>query len=209
MWVYCTATGGTAGGGNFAGDPSVGFYIGLVGNISGTAYPDFTGLINYSGFTNCDLNRCSDNFSTGDTDVDAGASFTLNTWKHIAATFNSSNTTVYVNGAVAATGTGTIGTAKPWVKLVIGGFVGDAQDACCFNRVLTAAEIQQLYRRRWPATSRANLVGHWPLCAGGSRNTDFSGLGSTLTATGTVTDASRTAPVGWHRPIPAPVLRYR
>lgn len=205
LWVYCTATGG--GSGDFGSDPAVGMYIGLVGNISGSNYADFTGLINYTGFSNCDLNRCSDSYSTGDTDVTGTSS--LNTWQHLAATFDSSNTKVYVNGVQSGTGTGTIGTSKPWVRLVIGGFAGDAQDAVCFNRVLTADEIQQLYRRRHISISRANIVGHWPLCAGGSATKDWSGVGGALTAVGTVNDATRTAPASWAKPISPQALRYR
>lgn len=201
IWLYVTSFGGAT----ITTDTGSGGTIIVVGDPSGSTYPDIIGPTPYAGdstlyFEQAVNNYAEDNFL-------AGPTFSLNTWTHVAMTYNATTTVGYVNGAQVASGGIPLTTARPWKRVVIGGFNGDAQDAWLFNRVLTAAEVAQLYRQRHPRISRSSIVGYWPLASGGSAATDFSGNGRTLTATGSVTDASRSAPTNWGARVAATALR--
>lgn len=207
IWVYCTSAGGSLV------DPSdAGVYIGVVG--SGTSGSQFTDCVNIGNSIAtpsmfCDMeqsNFAQELFVQGNTT-------TTNVWRHYAATYTGGNTTgsvvIYENGAVVtpSSSSGSLTSAVNWNRLVIGGFNGDAQDAWIFNRVLSASEIQLLYAGRGGRVSTSNLVGYWPLMGGGNSTADWSGNGRSLTATGTVVDASRQAPVTWGTVSPVYALR--
>lgn len=191
LWVYVTSYGGAV----LSNDPLVGGLIAVTGAVSGSTYPDYIGLNTYSAdqtlyFEQAVGNYSQDNFVTGPV-------LALNTWTHVAMTFNGSTTVGYVNGAQFASGGSPTATAIAWARIVIGGFNGDAQDAVLYNRALSAGEISALYRNRNALVDTTGLVGHWPLLGGGSATVDVSGNGRTLTATGTVNDATRNAPTAW------------
>lgn len=124
-----------------------------------------------------------------------------NAWVHYAMTWSGTSIQGYINGvATGGPQGGTVATANAWARIVVGGFIGDAQDAVVYNRVLTATEILNLSRARDPRRiSTSGLVGYWPLF-GSDPTLDLSGNGRTLTATGTPTTTTRNAPVGWGGP---------
>ncbi len=86
---------------------------------------------------------------------DSATSVLLNTWYHVAMTYNQSNLTLYVNGAVDAytNVTGSIITSTE--PLRIGGsdsgfwgnykFAGVIDEATVYNRALSATEISAIY----------------------------------------------------------------
>lgn len=182
------------GGGTVAGTDTGGSVV-VTGNPSGSNYPDFIGSsfwLDYQYYFTQEVNYLTQNNRV------SGPTISLNTWTHVAMTFSGATIVGYINGAQYGSGGTPTATGISWKRIVVGGFNGDAQDAWLFNRVLTAAEVAHLYRQRHPRISRASLVGYWPLAVGGSATADYSGNGRTLTATGTVTDATRSAPVGWN-----------
>jgi hypothetical protein len=101
----------------------------------------------------------ADNWTTAFARRTSSAAVTLNTWQHVAATWdgsqNGTHIHIYVNGALAdgasVNGAGTsvsdasqpltIGNLQPGLNR---GFAGTIDDVRVYNRVLTAAEIQAL-----------------------------------------------------------------
>lgn len=78
--------------------------------------------------------------------------YTTNQWNHIVGTFNNGAMTLHINGVHVATATythtGAIQTTLPiWFGRGVGGayFNGRLDDVGMWNRVLTLAEIQDLY----------------------------------------------------------------
>ena len=73
----------------------------------------------------------------------------LNTWTHLAGTFDGTNFKLYINGQLAATGTGTLGPTNT-APLEIGDsgtcepFGGLIDEVEIFNRALTDTEIQAI-----------------------------------------------------------------
>jgi hypothetical protein len=84
------------------------------------------------------------------TGVKTGLQLPTNTWIHLAATFDGATFRFYTNGALAATGTGTLGPTND-APLMIGGssscppFAGLLDEVCLYNRALSASEIQSIY----------------------------------------------------------------
>jgi len=86
--------------------------------------------------------------------VSTGVDLPLNTWTHLAATFDGSTFRFYINGQLAGTGTGTLGQTFA-VPLTIGtsgtchqfgqGFGGLIDEVEIYNRALSASEIQAIY----------------------------------------------------------------
>jgi len=83
-------------------------------------------------------------------EVATGMNLPLNTWTHLAATFDGTTYRFYINGALVASAAGTLGPINS-APLVIGGsggcstFGGLIDEVEIFNRALTAAEIQAIY----------------------------------------------------------------
>ena len=84
-----------------------------------------------------------------DRDLRGASALTTNTWSHLAATYNGSALTLYLNGVSIGTqaGTGSIATSTGALRL--GGnaiwpewFQGDIDEVRVYNRSLSAAEIQ-------------------------------------------------------------------
>jgi hypothetical protein len=82
--------------------------------------------------------------------VFTGQQLPLNTWTHLAATFDGNNFTFYTNGVLAGSGTGTLGPANN-DSLAIGTsggcpfFQGLIDEMSLYNRALSQTEIQSIY----------------------------------------------------------------
>ncbi len=120
----------------------------------------------------------------------------LNTWVQVTAVRSGTTVTMYVNGTSNASGT--VGTpATPTSGLSIGSnsvtggqnFAGSLDDVRIYNRALSAAEVQALYKagevdlKQGP--TNGGLVGYWKFDEGvGTKATDSSGIiGDTLGCT--------------------------
>jgi hypothetical protein len=109
-----------------------------------------TGGLAYSIYANSDTNRPSAHVFIGaETDTRGTAQLALNTWTHLAATYDGSVLRLYVNGAQVSTRTigGNILTSTS--PLRIGGnsiwgeyFSGLIDEVRIYNRALTASQIQ-------------------------------------------------------------------
>jgi fibronectin type 3 domain-containing protein len=110
-----------------------------------------TGNYTYALYASTGTGRPSVNAITGgaDRDLRATSSPALNTWTHLAGTYNGSTLTIYLNGVAA----GTLATAGNIVTstgaLRLGGttiwpewFAGQIDEVRVYNRSLSAAEIQ-------------------------------------------------------------------
>jgi hypothetical protein len=76
--------------------------------------------------------------------------FPMNTWYHLAGTFDGSAFRLYINGQEAASGTGTLGsTADSAFKIGTSGtcdpFGGQLDEVKVYNRALSSTEIQNIY----------------------------------------------------------------
>ncbi len=83
-----------------------------------------------------------------------GTAFTLNKWEHYVGTYSNGNMVLYINGVQVVTQTNTYTTATSsanplyigrGLSATAGFFNGDIDDVGIWNRVLTAAEISNLY----------------------------------------------------------------
>ncbi len=74
----------------------------------------------------------------------------MNTWQHLAATYDGTTVVVYINGQAVASGAGSLGAATT-APLEIGRsgdcelFAGLIDEVSIYNRGLSAAEIQSIY----------------------------------------------------------------
>jgi hypothetical protein len=105
----------------------------------------------YSLYGSDNTNRPPAGYVTisGDRSVLGTTPLALNTWSHLAMTYNGSSMRIYVNGVLAATRTQTGNTAVSTGVLRIGGnavwgeyFAGSIDEVRIYNRALSAAEIQ-------------------------------------------------------------------
>jgi hypothetical protein len=95
--------------------------------------------------------------NTGNTALAQGSTaLTVGQWYHSCGVRNGNNTYVYLNGALAGSGSGTLGAITN-VNFIIGGeksniafslFNGSIDDIRIYNRVLSASEISVLYNSR-------------------------------------------------------------
>jgi hypothetical protein len=110
------------------------------------------GGLSYGLYGNSSSNRPSAHVHIGASELDTRgtAQLPLNTWSHLAATYNGANLLLYVNGTLVATRptTGTLAVGSG--PLRIGGnsfasdefFTGLIDEVRVYNRALTAGEIQ-------------------------------------------------------------------
>ena len=193
-WVYATNNSGSIIGGS----TNTSCFVGVVGSAtSGSGFQDCSWIGAYEPNDLVNWDQEANNFGE-EVYTLPGLTMPLNTWTHIAGTFNGTNAVIYVNGVSQGTMSGGgVATSVAWNRLVIGGFNGQAQDAWIFSRALSSTEVGQLMNGGVPV-STSGLVGHWPLLAGGTSLNDVSGNGRTLTATGSVPDSGNTGPVSWN-----------
>lgn len=108
------------------------------------------GGLAYALYGHTDANRPAVAINTGaDVNLYGTAQIPLNTWTHLAATFNGATLRLYVNGVQVATRAQTGQMPVSASPLRIGGntiwgeyFAGRIDDVRIYNRELTAAEIQ-------------------------------------------------------------------
>ena len=112
-------------------------------------FKERTGYYGWAMYANTGTNRPSaNNFTSGDNDVRGTAQVAVNTWTHLAATYDGTVLALYVNGTQAATlvasgamnsGTGSlrIGGNTIWGEY----FNGLIDEVRVYNRALSAAEI--------------------------------------------------------------------
>ena len=111
-----------------------------------------TGGLSYGLYANSSTNRPSAHVHIGSSELDTRgtAQLPLNTWSHVAATYNGANLLLYVNGTLVATRPTTGALAVGSGPLRIGGnsfaadefFAGLIDEVRVYNRALTAGEIQ-------------------------------------------------------------------
>src|SRR5439155_13067678 len=83
-------------------------------------------------------------------EVATGVDLPLNTWTHLAGTFDGATYSLYMNGQLLSTAPGTLGQTNT-APLKIGGsgdsatFGGLIDEVEIFNRALTASEIQSIF----------------------------------------------------------------
>ncbi len=82
--------------------------------------------------------------------VNTGVNLPLNTWTHLAGTFDGTTFRLYLNGQLAGSAAGTLGPANA-APLIIGGsgscqtFAGLLDEVSIYNRALSASEIQTIF----------------------------------------------------------------
>jgi Concanavalin A-like lectin/glucanases superfamily len=180
MWVYRT---GTA------------TIMHFIGKRVGCSGPGCTGGgFNYQMGFNMDTGQglffggCSGGISTGQ-------DLPLNTWTHLAGTFDGSTVRFYINGTLAGTAAATSLGPTNNEPLRIGtsgtcsGFVGLIDEVELFNRALSQAEIQAIYNAG---------------SAGKCRPQGSPTPTPTATPTATATSTPRPTPTPRSRPTPAP-----
>jgi hypothetical protein len=109
-----------------------------------------TGTVAYNLYANRNTNRPAVEINNGGLRIANGtAQLPLNTWSHIAGTYDGTTLRLYVNGTQVGTGTFTGSLLTTTGQLWIGGnavwsewFAGTIDEVRVYNRVLTAAQIQ-------------------------------------------------------------------
>lgn len=122
----------------------------------------------------------------------------INTWYHVALTWDGTTLRGYLNGVEEVNGTGLAGARGNWADLQFGPTLGYLSDGVFYTAALTPEQIVQLYRRRLPGR-RDNIFAHLPTFAGAAnRRLDYSGLGHHFTDNATPTDSTVAPPqAGW------------
>ncbi len=114
-------------------------------------FKEQTGNLAYGMYSNTSAARPNAQVFVGGTDrnVDGTAALALNTWSHLAATYDGANLRLYVNGTQVASiaQTGSILTSTGALRIGGNGvwgewFQGSIDDVRIYNRALSAAEIQ-------------------------------------------------------------------
>ena len=137
------------------------------------------------------------------------SALTLNTWYHVAMTWDGTSTRLYVNGVLVNTNTPAATTRTGnWSNWgAPSNFQGSMQDVVTYNAALSVDEIKQLYRSRIPQR-RANLVMHMPyITAPGLGN--YSGVGNNVVYSGGGSPAlgDETAGIPWGTPDSSVVIK--
>lgn len=98
--------------------------------------------------SNLDTPAAGGTYTSGNQNVYAGSSLPVNTWTHLAVTYDSASVRLYINGALVANKAQTAPLTTSTGALRIGGsqaygefFQGRIDEARIYNRALSAAEI--------------------------------------------------------------------
>lgn len=113
----------------------------------------------------------------------------VGTWYHVAMTWDTTTTRLYVNGVLvnSVTPAATTRTGN-WLNWqAVSDMSGSVQDAVIYNAALSADDIMQLYRARMPLR-RTNLVEWLPMLTAPGL-TDLSGVGGNANLNGTAPTA--------------------
>jgi hypothetical protein len=127
--------------------------------------------------------------TTYSVDTVAGGSVPINTWTHIAGSWDGSNMRVYVNGAVVGTFARTAAVLTGTVPMSIGAdynnstatefFDGMMEDVRLYNRALSSNEIQTQYVTRGADCATFGLIINLGMYEG-SRTTTLAASASVL-----------------------------
>lgn len=118
-------------------------------------------------------------------------------WYDVAYRREVNTCTLFVDGAIVASGTITAAGRSGTATIDIGAWSGDPTEtdgvsdmdfAVVFNRALSDAEIAQFVAKRAPDVE--GYAALWPMHHGAARVMDMSGNGQTLTETGTISDGA-------------------
>lgn len=127
-----------------------------------------------------------------------GPAVSVNTWTHLALTFNGTTMVSYINGAQVDSRAGPAGPYGNWADIQVGPALGYLSDALFFTAACTPEEILQFCR--WRKPKRVANLRHWLPCFNGAaqRLVDYSGNALNFTAGGTPADVTTTDPgVPW------------
>jgi hypothetical protein len=123
------------------------------------------------------------------------STYALNTWYHVAATYDGANVVLYVNGSVVSTTSYTTGIGinhydDAGNQFMFGNygsnstlqtFQGTIDDIRYYNRALSAAEIAALYKQYDTSTKigtgQAGLIGWWKLQGNAKDSTPYANDG--------------------------------
>jgi hypothetical protein len=139
----------------------------------------------------------------GDGTTTGAGVVTANAWHHVALTWSGTTNTVYVNGLDVTTNATFTGFSAVAASVYLGCFSdgtqcfsGGIDDVRTYVRVLTSAEIQNLYRsydsqinlntnptNTSTVNINAGLVGHWPLNGNAKDSTPYGNHGTVTAAT--------------------------
>ncbi|MBP0011132.1 LamG-like jellyroll fold domain-containing protein [Roseofilum sp. Belize Diploria] len=151
-----------------------------------------------------------------------GADVELNTWTHVAATYDGSTMKLYINGEPSGNPVPSKILINSQYPLRIGAGITEGNPGFFFNgkiaevrlwdKARSQEEIQELMHQRLTG-SEAGLVGYWPLDAGsGTTVTDKSGHGNNGTINGATWETSdlelAAAPERQTAPLNRPVLAF-
>ncbi|MCX6291195.1 MAG: T9SS type A sorting domain-containing protein [Bacteroidetes bacterium] len=143
-------------------------------------------------------------------------SLTLNTWYHVAGTFDGSNLKIYINGNLAGTlaFTGTIipSIFNPKISRLSDNaqaasryWNGYIDEVRVFNRTLSQTEIADSMGVQIVASAQTGLVGYWRLNEGtGTAVSDLSASANS----GTTTSTTWTTQVPFNTVPPTPTIGY-
>ena len=90
-------------------------------------------------------------FSAGSASVPTGVALPINSWTHLAVTFDGTNFLFYINGVQSGSGTGSLGAPNGLpvtirtVSTTCPPFAGLLDEVSFYNRALTAAEVLGVY----------------------------------------------------------------
>lgn len=132
--------------------------------------------------------------AAGGVEANSGQDLPLNTWTHLAGTSDGTTIRFYINGVLASSAAGTLGTPNS-EPLVVGGssscqtFGGKIDETSIYQRTLSATEIQSIVnaglagKYKVQATVPANIAAWYP----GDGNTNDLQAGNTATLQGGAT----------------------
>ncbi len=117
-------------------------------------------------------------WSNSSASINSGIASRDNAWHHLVATYDGTNTRLYVDGVLKGSGTSLTGTGSTQVfinqeQVLNSGATGAIDDVRLYNRALTRQEVEELYRlgtvnvAHTPTASSgqnvqsSRLVGHW------------------------------------------------
>lgn len=150
---------------------------------------DYIWQLNTDGHGNCG-NGSEDLFGVGQWDVSPTNVVPLDTWTHVAVTYNGTYKVFYIDGVAVRTNSRPGLLSQSTTPLYIGRqgstcdcnlFVGQMDEIRIWNTVLTAAQINQNFTKPLTGTE-PGLVAYYRFDEGGGTNTaDFSGHGNNAT----------------------------
>lgn len=159
-WIYPTGWGQSSFGRIATKENAAGGWLFFVSNAGGVNGVQTLAFVRNRSTTDTNY-RGSDN------------AVVLNTWQHVAVTYTSTGSKLYVNGVLLSTvtavaGSGTVSDAT--AELIIGNnytstrsFDGQIEDLRIYERELSVSEIKAIYTSRGRDGIKETMLGRWPL----------------------------------------------